>query len=266
LDGGDLTGWNFGGAGTLAIAPASSLKGEFCSVVMFNLSNSVAFFNTNFGVGRWIICGISLKLTSNWGAGGAQPNNPIFNLISGGQFVIEWMANDDWVEGTGNPSDPTTDGVTWDSLPFLLSEPHVPLCTNTYVPPGVNVPVVWPLPLNPNLVADIANGGNVSFYFYAADANVGYLFNSYNYGRGNQPCINVAAIPLVEILSGAFTNGVFCLTGLGGVNATYQIQANTDLATTNWIAVGAATAGTNGVILFNDHSATNAQCFYRLSQ
>jgi hypothetical protein len=139
-EGTNLTGLNFGGAGTLVIAPASSVKGEFQSVIKFNLSNGIALFNTTYGSNNWTVGGISLELTSNYGMGGVQPNNPIFNVINGGQFVIEWLSDDDWVEGTGNPNLPTTDGVTYDSLPSLLAGPHEPLCTNTYVPPGVNVP------------------------------------------------------------------------------------------------------------------------------
>src|SRR6266481_2097290 len=119
----DLTGLNFGGAGTLVVAPASSVKGEFQSVIKFNLSNGVALFNTACGTNNWTVGGISLELTSNYGVGGVQPNNPIFNVINGGQFVIEWLSDDDWVEGTGNPNLPTTDGVTYDSLPSLLTGP-----------------------------------------------------------------------------------------------------------------------------------------------
>jgi hypothetical protein len=39
-NGADLTGWNFGAAGTLAIAPASSANGSFESVIMFNHGTS----------------------------------------------------------------------------------------------------------------------------------------------------------------------------------------------------------------------------------
>ncbi len=146
--GADLTGLNFGDAGTLAIAPASSAKGEFQSVIKFNLSNAVSLFNTTYGTNNWTVGGISLELTSNYGTAGVQPNNPIFNAISGGKFVIEWLSNDDWVEGTGTPNLPTTDGVTYNSLPDLLSGAHQILCTNTYAPPGNNVPVTFTLPLD----------------------------------------------------------------------------------------------------------------------
>lgn len=265
--GADLRGVNFGGAGTLAIAPASSASGEFQSVIKFNLSNGVALFNSTYGSNHWIITGVSLELTSNYGVAGVQPNNPIFNLISGGRFVIEWLADDNWMEGTGTPNLPTKDGVCYNSLPALLAQPHEILCTNTYSPPGNNVHVTWPLPLATNLVADISGGGEVTFNFYAADNQVGYLFNSYKYGRGNEPLIHVVAIPWLKILSGAFTNGGFHLTGIGGTNAMYQVQASADLSTTNWQTIGTATADSSGAIQFDDRTATNrSQRFYRFSQ
>jgi hypothetical protein len=58
---------------------------------------------------------------------------------------------------------------------------------------------------------------------------------------------------------------VFHLTGLGVPNAQYQVQANSDLTTTNWQTLGTVTA-TNGFIEFDDAYATNQQRFYRLSQ
>ncbi len=154
----DLTGLNFGGAGTLVVASAASGKGEFQSVLKFNLANAVALFNANYGVGHWIITSLSLTLTSNYGTGGVQPNNAVFPMISSGHFVIEWLSDDDWVEGTGTPNLPTTDGVTYDSLPALLSGAHEILGTNLYSPPGNNVPVTYPLPLTTNLV-----GGRVGW-------------------------------------------------------------------------------------------------------
>jgi hypothetical protein len=267
LNGADLSGVNFGAAGTLVVAPASSPKGEFQSVVRFNLSNGVALFNSTYGSNHWIVSGISLRLTSNYGTAGVQPNNGIFPEIKGGNFVIEWLSDDDWVEGTGKPNLPTTDGVCFNSLPDLLSGPTAILCTNTYSPPGDNVPVTWPLPLATNLVTNILGGGDVTFLFYAADDQIGYLFNSLDYGRGNQPLIQVVAAPLLEIISGTFTNGAFFLTGIGPTNATCQIQASTDLSTMNWQTIGTAASDENGAIQFADFGTTNQpQRFYRLCQ
>jgi len=268
-EGSDLTGLNFGAAGTLVVAPAASVKGEFQSVLKFSLSNAVAMFNTNYGAGNWTITGISIALTSNYGTNGVQPNNAIFPMISSGNFIIEWLSDDDWVEGTGTPNLPTTDGVTYDSLPVLLSGAHEILCTNTYTPPGNNVPVTYALPLNTNLVSDVADGGDVTLLFHAADNQIGYLFNSQNYGRGNEPLINItAALKAVQlkILSGYFTNGLFHLTGIGGTNLQYQVQASSSLTMTNWQTIGTVTADGVGMIQFDDITATNSQRFYRLSR
>src|SRR5262245_25122102 len=180
----ELTGLNFGGAGALVLAPASSVKGEFQTVIRFNLSGATNLFNTNYGT-NWTISEVSLELTANFGTDGMQPNNPIFNAIHGGKFVIEWLSNDDWAEGTGRPNFPTTDGITYDSLPDLLVGPREVLCTNNYSPPGDNAHLTWSLPLKPSLAADVAAGGLVTFRFYAADDEVCYLFNSYFFGRGN---------------------------------------------------------------------------------
>jgi len=264
--GADLTGLNFGAAGALAIAPASSAKGEFQSVIMFDLAEGMAQFNAAYGTNHWIITGVSLSLASNYGASGVSPNNPIFNVVSGGQFAIEWLTDSNWVEGTGTPNLPTTDGVCYDSLPTLLTPPCEILCTNTYVPPGNNVRIQWPLPLSANLVGNITSGGNVSFLLAAADNRVGYLFNSYKYGRGNEPCLIVVATPLLTILSGMFTNGGFQLAGIGGDNGVYNVQVSTNLATTNWLTIVTVTASTNGTIRFDDTNAIVPQRFYRLSQ
>ena len=264
--GSDLTGLNFGAAGILAIASPSSAKGEFQSVIKFNLSDAISLFNTTYGTNNWTINGISLEIGGNYGTAGVQPNNPIFNVISGGKFVIEWLSDDDWVEGTGNPNLPTTDGVTYNLLPALLSNRHEILCTNTYSPPGDNVHVTWPLPLNANLLADVTAGDDVSFLFYAADDQINYLFNSHNDGHGNEPLIHVTANPSLKILAGYFTNAGFHLNGLGGSNYQYQIQATTIVATTNWQNLGTITADAAGMIQFDDTTAANQpQRFYRLS-
>jgi hypothetical protein len=263
----DLTGLNYGGAGTLVVAPASSSNGVFLSVLKFNLSNGVALFNSTYGSNQWTIASVTLDLTSNFGAAGADPDNPLFGLVSGGQFVIEWLADDDWVEGTGTPKAPTTDGVTYDSLPTLLAEPSELLCTNTYVPPGKNVHVFWPLPLTSNLVANLAAGGQVSFLFYAADNQINYLFNSHEFGGNNEPLIHVVATTPLRIVSGMFTGGAFHLIGIGNDNSSYNVQASTSLSTTNWQTIGTVVSDASGTIEFDDTNAPSLPWqFYRLSQ
>lgn len=261
----DLTGLNFGAAGTLVVAPPSSLKGEFQSVIKFNVTDAIALFNSAYGTNGWSITNISLELTSNYGTAGVQPNNGIFPIVSGGDFVIEWLSNDNWLEGTGTPNLPTTDGVTYDSLPDLLSGAHEILCTNTYSPPGDNVHANYPLTLNTNLVNDITNGGDVSLLFYAADDDVGFLFNSYSYGRGNEPLIHITVASSLRLVNGQFTNGIFRLTGTGGANQQYHVQATEDLMAA-WQTIGTATADGAGTIQFDDTNApAHDRQFYRLS-
>ena len=262
---GDLSDLNFGSAGVLAVAPANAAKGEFHSVARFDFSGAVPEFNSAYGKNGWRVTGLSLTLTSNYGTAGVQPNNAIFNIISGGKFVIAWLSNNDWAEGTGTPNLPTMDGVTFDSLPDLLSGPTNILCTNIYTPPGNNVPITYTLPLNTNILAEIESGAEATFLFYAADTNIAYLFNSKEYGRGNDPLINVTASPFVEIVSGILTNGVFHLIEQGGAGFQYQVQANTNLTTAIWETIGSVTADTNGVIVFDDKTATNQERFYRLA-
>lgn len=265
-NGADLSGLNFGAAGTLVIAPASSAKGIFESVILFNLAAGVAQFNAAYGSNHWSITGVTLDLASNYGVSGVQPNNPIFNVIAGGQFAIEWLSDSNWVEGTGTPNLPTTDGISYNSLPALLTPPCEILCTNTYVPPGNNVRVLWPLPLSTNLVGNIRSGGNVSLLFFAADAQVNYLFNSYKYGRGNEPYLQVVASPWLTLVGGVITNGAFQLTGSGAANGLYRVQTATNLATTKWLTLGPVTADANGAIQYVDTNALAPQRFYRLSQ
>ncbi len=265
LRGADLSGLNFGAAGTLVIAPPSSPGGEFQSVLRFDISGAAALFNSTFGSNHWILGGISLQLASNDGAAGEQPKNGMFPVIRGGQFVIQWLSDDAWIEGTGTPNMPTTDGVCYDSIPELTATPDAILCTNTYSPPGDNVPVIYTLPLDTNLVANVEAGGEVSFRFYAADNQIACLFNSHEFGDGNQPLINISAGPLLKILSAGLTNGIFYLTGVGGDSSACQVQASSNLSATNWQTIATVESDTNGAIEFSDtNAATCGQRFYRL--
>src|SRR5215472_9271013 len=99
-NGSDLSTNNYGNAGTLAIAPASSTKGAFDSVLLFNTSAAVSQFNTLYGVGGWTITGATLSLASNFGGQGEQPNNLIFNSINAGSFGIDSLADTTWNPGT----------------------------------------------------------------------------------------------------------------------------------------------------------------------
>lgn len=199
--GSDLTSLNFGGAGTLAIAPASSTKGEFDSVIKFNVAAAVSQFNTTYGAGNWNITGVTLSLASNFGDQGEQPNSSVFNTINAGSFGVTWLANDSWVEGTGGgngtPGYPNNSMVSFNSISTLFSGGSASLGTYTYTPPGDNVYLNYGLPLDTSLVSDLAGGGDVSLYFYAADNQVSYLFNSRSFAS-NHPELTLIASAVPE--------------------------------------------------------------------
>jgi hypothetical protein len=93
--------------------------------------------------------------------------------------------------------------------------------------------------------------------------------------KGSRYIANVVSLEVIAatappgaltIGSAAITTGKFRLTGQGGSNTVYQVQASTNLVTPNWLTIGAANTDTGGAIQFNDASITNTQRYYRLSQ
>jgi len=208
---------NYGAAGTLAIASSSSAKGEFDSVLLFNTASAVSQFNSTYGAGDWTITGLTLSLSSNYGIQGEQPGNALFNTVNAGSFGIDWLSDNAWIEGTGSgtgtPGYPGNSMVTFDSIPTLLSGTVDSLGDFTYTPPGNNnnVYLNYSLPLAANLDASAAAGGNLSLYFFAADNQVSYLFNSRSYSAGHpeltltvEPTPEPATVALLTAALGGF--------------------------------------------------------------
>jgi len=268
----DLTDWNYGDAGTLVISSGNNRyvdpntgqtisKGEFQSVIMFSSAGAITLFDATYGAGNWVITSIALSFASNWADAGALPNNPIFGMIQGGQFVIEWLSDDNWVQGTGNPSNPTQDGVTYDSLSTLLSSEHEVLGSYTYSPPGSGVRLTWNLPLTDNLVADAAAGDDLSFLMYAGDDNINYLFNSNRYGRGNEPKIIITAIPEPPAAGLAALAGI-ALLGRRLRRAAFSLPEM--LVSISLVAIAASV--TTGWVNTGITKARSAECAGRLQQ
>ncbi|MFV0415359.1 MAG: DNRLRE domain-containing protein [Chthoniobacterales bacterium] len=195
--GSNLTANNYGGAGALAVAPSTALKGEFQSLIRFDISGAAATFDGAYGNGNWQITSINLRMASNFGNQGAQPNNSIFNTVNGGAFNIQWLADDSWIEGTGNPSNPQTIGVNYNSLGTLLGGAHETVGAFTYTPPGKNVQVDWNLNLTSAFLADATTLGELSFLLSApSSGGASMMGNSRSYGTsGNHPFLTVTAIP-----------------------------------------------------------------------
>jgi hypothetical protein len=165
---------NFGGAGALSVAASGLSKGEFQTVMRFDGSAVKAASDAAYGVGQWTVQSVTLKLTATSGSS--------FNPSAAGQFSLDWMANDSWLEGSGKPAAPGTTGITFSSLPTFESAGDQLLGTLSYGG-ATSGATTYTLGLGSSFVTDLLGGNQVSLRLYAADANVSYLF----YSRSNTP-------------------------------------------------------------------------------
>jgi autotransporter-associated beta strand protein len=90
---------------------------------------------------------------------------------------------------------------------------------------------------------------------------------SYHGGTGNDVVLTQTAglpAPTITLLS-KLPDGQMQITGKGFSGYVYQIEANSNLGTTNWSALGSVEANWNGDFGFTDENASNfPQRFYRL--
>lgn len=192
---------NYGGAGALMISAAGLAKGEFQSVVLFDVATAVSTFDTTYGAGQWTVTSVTMSLTAT------SPNNAIFNAISAGNFSIDWMGNDTWTEGTGSPNAPGAAGITFTTLQSTYRSPSDSLQGTFAWPGGTSGSTTWTLTPTASLLNDIAAAGPVGFRLYAADTTASYLFNSRNFGTASRrPVLTITAVPEPSLLA---------LTGLG---------------------------------------------------
>ena len=177
---------NYGGAGAIEVSASGSAKGEFQSLLRFDTSSAKASFDSTFGAGLWSVQSVALQLSA------ASPGNPIFNTNVAGQFAASWMADDTWVEGTGNPGSPTTNGVTWNTLSNFTSGSDQAEGTFSFVG-GNSGTAIYSLPLGSGLSGDITSGSLASLRLFAADATVSYLSNART--GATPPVLTITAIP-----------------------------------------------------------------------
>jgi len=202
---------NFGAAGALAIAASALSKGGFQSGLRFDASSAMSSFDSTFGAGQWSVQGVALALNA------AYPGNPIFNSQSSGQFSASWMQDDSWLEGTGKPRDPTTDGITFSTLPSFLSGSDRGLGTFSF-DGSTSGTGEYSLTLADELLADVAAGNPVSLRLFAADSGIGYVCNARDYTTAEyRPTLSITAVPepsgIFLLLAGACA--LFCFNKKG---------------------------------------------------
>lgn len=228
----NLSNLNFGGAGAMMISgPTAAQNRTQEALFSFDTAAIKSAFDAQFGVGSWVITALDLSLSSNFHVLGSQPGNTTFNKIAAGDFVLEWLSNDGWIEGgtpgggggggngTTVPPDGSS-GVSWNSLPsFLATTSRTSVGTFTWnglpAPENTNVRASWSLALASDVVSDIRNGGTVSFLGSPAENSaVGYLFNTTT--QGNPAILQVTAALVPEPETTALL-GMGLIVLIGGV-------------------------------------------------
>ncbi len=198
---------NYGGAGAEAVSAPGLAKGEFQSLLLFNLATAKSSFDATFGAGDWTVQSASLQFTD------AAPNNGIFNATAAGSFDIGWMQNGTWTEGSGTPNLPGGTGITWNTLPSFLSAGDQSFGTFSY-DGSTTETTVYNLGLPTGFLADVASGKtNSSMRLFAGDTTISGLFDSRSFGTsGSRPMLSLTAVATVP-------EPASWLLGVCGINA-----------------------------------------------
>jgi hypothetical protein len=231
------------------------------TVMRFSLSNAVASFKSAFGGSDWALIAARLIATEM-----AVPDNAIFDR-GVGAFEIRWIANDNWLEGTGTPKAPTTNGVTWQDLALLLN-PGIDQSLGIFTNAGADGQVAFPLTLPDDFVTDLRSGGEVSLYLTATSPGVGFTFNSRNFGNTNaQPALELTAMPTPRpLISLAPGRATISISFTVATNLTYRLQRSDSVGTSaNWTDVLTIPPQTEPTNIAYTDGLTNGQALYRIS-
>jgi uncharacterized repeat protein (TIGR03803 family) len=107
--------------------------------------------------------------------------------------------------------------------------------------------------------AQLVPGTDGSFYGTTTIGGTGYVYNS-TYGLGT--IFRIVLQPVFQFITP--TNGGVALTWSVMPGQTCQLQASTDLNSTNWINLGTAVTATNATANAFDFMGSNSQRFYRI--
>ncbi|HSU53984.1 MAG TPA: hypothetical protein VLT36_08010, partial [Candidatus Dormibacteraeota bacterium] len=228
---------NFGSGGALTVSGASATNGAgqqnglYDSVIRFSSAEAVTAFDAMFGSNAWLVTRARLTVTEM-----AAPDNATFNRGVGG-FEILWSSNDLWLEGTGTPKTPTTDGIAWQDLPALAGA-NLDTSLGMFTNSGLDGPETFFLQLRPAFVADMRQGGEVSLLLSAVSADIGFTFNSRNVGNTNaRPMLEISAepdpLPRIGSITCSGTNVTLAFTVVS--NWTCTVEFSGALPCLNWV-------------------------------
>jgi len=177
-------GLNYGSGGALHVAGVDAVNslgesnGRHDTLMKVDPTAALAGFDAAFGAGNWTLVAAEL-VTQEVGL----PNNPIFN-VGAGQFKVQWLSDDSWIQGPGTPQFPTAatgNEMCWNLLQTILgsaTETHM----GTYANESTSGQRNYSLTLVPEFVSDVLSGGPVSLHLTAETPTIGYTFFASNHG------------------------------------------------------------------------------------
>ena len=241
---------NYGAAGSLAVSGASATNGTgvtngaFDSLIRFSTTAMVAGCNAAFGSNRWGVTGARFRVTEV-----GAPNNAIFNRGKGA-FEIRWIAADAWVEGTGQPTTPTTNGVSYNDEAALL-DGGVDVSLGTFTNSGTDGVLSFALALPAGFLSDVKAGGEVGLFLTAVDPGIGFTFNARSFGTvGARPFLDVTVRPLPVVIAMEAPPGEAVLTftnGIAGETVSVLGSTNLVLPAELWSVLSDSAPVTDGV-------------------
>lgn len=259
--GNTLNANNYGNAGALAVAAAGSAKGAFSTVIRFDISAAQTAFDSAYGVAGWTLKLAVLRLTTT------IANNPLFNASMPGKVRVNWLADDTWLEGTGNPNSPSFMGVNWNVLGTLLeaSEFSGLFAVNAI---GDGITTDFQLTIPQELHADVAAGGSVGFALTPGDGEVAVLFNSRNFGTASRnPSLILTAVPVlpqITKLVPTSSTGRFQLHFTSKPGLRVVLQTSADLQNWSDSPVTLTTSASNHITVTT--SPEDAPHYWRLKR
>jgi len=256
---------NYGEAGALSVSgpiatnAIGQQEGLLDTFMRFDVTSAVSNFNVAFGAGKWVVISAVLDL---WEQG--SPNNTVFNQ-GVGPFEVRWIATNSWAEGTGNPNNPTTDGITYAQESSVLN-PNVDESLGTFVNGGTDGLVRVTLGMPSGFVTAVSTGGLVSFYMTApTNSPVGFTFHSHNFVESSEwPSLEIAAVQMPQITSLAITGSSVKIVFTASINMTNTIEYSSSLASNSWGALTNIVGSGGSAIVIDPGAALLPERFYRV--
>jgi hypothetical protein len=262
---------NYGAAGALAVSGSAAVNalgrqnGLFDTLIRFSTSALAGSLDAALGTNAWQITGATLRLTEV-----GAPVNAIFNR-GVGTFEVRWVAASTWLEGSGNPNAPATNGITYQNIPSILG-PGAVAVLGQFTNGGSDGALSLPLALADPFLGNLLSGVDLNLYLSAASDAVGFTCNSReNPAPGSRPSLAISAVskrPVVVASIPPDSRGQVAIRFDADANRTYQVQCSEGFplrTNTTWITLFTTNSpGLNNPVVFLD-GATNRQRFYRIS-